>query len=131
MLQVQTVQCRQQEGTAPQLLISDTTGPEGPRSLYIFERWCPLVLLIEGKNAVQVLACSFYTLENPMLAVYKHYKLERPCACAAKEGLHTLSMLPTVADKYMVHTSCMQQLQFSAGQAGLCLEAILPRQADH
>ena len=30
------------------LLVSDAGGPEGPWSLYIYERWCPLILTIQG-----------------------------------------------------------------------------------
>ena len=48
--------CRQRAGSPIQLLMSDASGPEGPRNLYIFERWCPLVLSIEG-DSVQPLHC--------------------------------------------------------------------------
>lgn len=44
------VHCRQRAGNPIQLLMSDASGPEGPRNLYIFERWCPLVLSIEGDS---------------------------------------------------------------------------------
>ncbi len=32
------------------LLITDAGGAEGPRSLYVYERWCPLILTIHSKS---------------------------------------------------------------------------------
>lgn len=49
--------CRQEAGSLLQLLMSDSTGPEGPRNLYLFERWCPLVLIIEGE-AMCLICCQ-------------------------------------------------------------------------
>ena len=34
------------------MLISDAGGGEGPKSLYIFERWCPLILTTQSEHIV-------------------------------------------------------------------------------
>ena len=113
--------------------MSDSTGPEGPRNLYMFERWCPLVLTIEGGtmqySAVIPMSASYIVNVNGNVEVHATAKIG--CPFAAKEGVHMLAVLPTMADTHVIHTSCMQLLQFSpASQAGLTLEAILPRRAN-
>ncbi len=30
------------------LLISEVASPEGPRMLFLYQRWCPLILMIAG-----------------------------------------------------------------------------------
>ncbi|KAL0039513.1 hypothetical protein WJX77_000290 [Trebouxia sp. C0004] len=72
------------------LLISDAGGGEGPKSLYILERWCPLIL----------------TTQNA-------------------EGKLTLSALPAMAEKHLLHPSCFCQLHFSlTTHSALTLEGL-------
>lgn len=108
--------------------MTDASGPEGPRNLYIFERWCRLVLTIEGDKY----SCTWVFSAGVLLGlpgvtvVSQNNKLSSTsCPHADKDGMHTLAAIPTLADRHLVHTSCLQHLQFSVGQAGLSLEAIL------
>lgn len=58
------------------MLISDAGGGEGPKSLYIFERWCPLILTTQSEHTV-------YTQFHVLLAV----------ALAARRSIRVADML--------------------------------------
>lgn len=56
LLHEATVHISRKHNQMCHLLVSDAGGPEGPWSLYIYERWCPLILTIQVADNQLILA---------------------------------------------------------------------------
>lgn len=131
-----------------QLLATQLSPPDGPRQLYMLQRWLPLVLHIRRKCGTPLgcagwhawpgwrstgVQCAGCLHQAPATHVHtRHARLllsplaRRSLLHAAAAQSHTLAVLSPRPD---VPPACLQQLQFSLKHGSLALEAMLPAQA--
>lgn len=117
------------EGDPCRLVVSDLAS-DGPQSLYMYQRWLPLMLAVRGAAAFQhfysaVLACCTASLKSYSQSTEGHARVVAMAAGSGPE--YVLSVMPQSVKASAMPVQCASQLHYSlTPHSAITLTAVQP-----